>query len=161
MKNTNGFTLIEVLIALLILAFSMTVLMQSWGGNFRAIKKARTYSIVTQLLQKKVIEFELLNKKKSALEIPEEEKGDFGSDYPEYRWEIKTQPFKFPNLFPMPENSSDGDMAQKIIKEMQDYFEKTVREVSVTVIQKAAKREVKYTINTFFVEYDQELPLGN
>lgn len=161
MNSSRGFTLIEVLVALLILAFSMTVLMQSWGGNFRSIKKARTYTVVSQLLQRKVVEFELLTKNKKALDIPDSEDGDFGREYPEYRWVIKTQPFKFPNLFPMPENAPNQEMVQKIIKEMQEYFEKTVKEVSVTVIQKVGKREVKYTINTLFVEYDQELPIGN
>jgi prepilin-type N-terminal cleavage/methylation domain-containing protein len=159
--NKKGFTLIEVLIALLILAFSMTVLMQSWGGNFRAIKKARTYTIVTQLLQKKMVEFELTYKNKKALEVPDEEHGDFGSAYPNYKWQIKTKPFEFPNLFPMPEDKSGNkDIIEKIIKQMQDYFEKTVKEVAVTVIYKSSGREVKYTLNTLFVEYDQEVPLA-
>ncbi len=160
MKNQSGFTLIEVLIALLILAFSMTVLMESWGGSLRGIKKARTYSIVTMLLQRKVTEFELLNKDKTSDEIKEEEHGDFGKEYPEYSWEIKSQAFVFPNIFPMPKGGKENQLTDKIIKTMTEYFEKAIKEVNVTVIYKPGKKTLRYTVTTLFVDFNRELPLG-
>jgi prepilin-type N-terminal cleavage/methylation domain-containing protein len=159
-RSQKAFTLIEVLIALLILAFAMTVLMESWGGSLRGIKKARVYSTVVMLIQRKVVEFEVANKEKKADQIEESQKGDFGSEFPDYAWEIKSQPFVFPNVFPVPTNGKQDEMTAKIIKTMTEYFEKAVREVSVTVIYKAGKKELKYSVNTFFIDYNEELPSG-
>ncbi len=159
-KSQKGFTLIEVLISLLILAFSMTVLMQSWGGSLRGIKKSRNYTTVAMLLQKKITEFELVNRNKSVDEISEASHGDFGHDYPDYTWDIKTQPFSMPNIFPPPKNGQDNAMTQTIVKTLEEYFSKTVREISVTVNFKSGKRTQHFSVTTLYVDYKKDLPLG-
>lgn len=152
----KGFTLLEVLIALLILAFSMVVLVESWGGNFRAVQKARKYTVVTMLLQKKVTEFEILSRDKKFDEIKDEDKGDFGHDYPEYTWEMKSRPFEIPNIFPA--SDKQNKMTEMIVKGMMKYFEEAVKEVVITVVYKSGKSVQKYSVSTLYVDYNKELP---
>lgn len=158
MKNNSGFTLIEVVIAMAILAGASIALYQSWSGSFSAVKKGRNYNTVSLLLQRKVAEFEVASRKLKADEV-EDQSGDFGSDFPDYRWEIKAKPFNVPNLLP-PNPDGTDQLTETIVKTLTDYFEKAVREVSVTVIWKTNKRELKYSISTIFVDFNQELPLG-
>ena len=162
MKSTaKGFTLIEVLISLLILAGTSLVLYQSWNGSLSAVRKARVYNTVSLLLQKKVVEFETKSQGKTVDEIAEEEKGDFGSDYPDFKWEIKTRPFEVPPIVPpKADGGAQNDMTVTILKTMSDYFEKAVREVSVTVTYTRGSKTQTYTVSTIFVDYTKELPLG-
>lgn len=157
MKRQSGFTLIEILIALLILAFVMTVIVESWGGSFRAVKKARRYTVVTMLLQRKVTEFELLYKNKTIDDLKEEEKGDFGSQYPDYKWEIRSKPFVLPEIAP-PKGAS-SQIAAMIAKTLVQFFEQAVKEVAVSVIYRPpGSKEVVYTVTTLFVDFNKELP---
>jgi prepilin-type N-terminal cleavage/methylation domain-containing protein len=161
-KNQKAFTLIEVLIALLILAGTSIVLYQSWNGSLQAIRKARIYNTVTLLLQRRVVEFESKYKGKRIEELPDEEdKGDFGSDYPDYKWEIKLRPFTIPPIVPPKANGeSQNEMTVTILKAMSDYFEKAVREIQITVIYTHGPKPVKYSLSTVFVDYSKELPSG-
>ena len=158
--NKKGFTLIEVLVALMILAGTSIVLYESWGGSLRAVKKGRFYNTVTLLLQKKVVEFEVQAKTKKIDEVVDEE-GDFGSDYPEYKWKIKVHPFAVPPINPNGGGLGEqNQMADMIMKTMSDYFEKAVREVLVTVIYKSGDKENKYSVSTIYVDYTVDIPSG-
>lgn len=159
-KSERGFTLIEVLIALMILAFTMTVLMESWGGNLRGLKKSRNYTTVVMLLQKKLTEFEVAHKDRPIDEIAELTQGDFGKEYPDFTWEIKSRPFDMPNILGNDKTTKDNTLTQTIVKTLQEYFKKAVKEVAVTVIYKSGKKELKYSVTTLIVDYNKELPLG-
>ena len=110
------------------------------------------------LLQKKVVEFETQAKNKKVDEIIDED-GDFGDDYPDFKWTIKVKPFSVPNINP---NASAGEstsqMADMVFKVMSDYFEKAVREVLVTVSYKQGEKELKYSVSTIYVDYTQDIP---
>jgi len=158
-KDEKGFTLIEVLVALLILAGVSVILYQS--GSLLAVRKGRLYNTVTLLLQKKAVEFEVENKKKSVDEIKEQDSGDFGEGYPEFSWEIKLKPFTVPPILPKQANGdNENQLADIIMKTMADYFEKAVREVSITVIYKNGERSQKWSLSTIYIDYKQEIPSG-
>lgn len=162
MKNHNGFTLIEVLVSMLILAMTTIILYQSWNGSLIAVRKGRLYNTIALLLQRKVTEFEVQSKTKKIDELKEEDKGDFGSDYPEFTWDIKLQPFSVPPITP-PEKKNElgtSEITVTIFKTISDYFEKAVREVLVTVHYKSGKRTLNYSVSTIYVDYSVPLPTG-
>ena len=152
----NGFTLIEVIMAFMILAGTMVVLLQSRSSALQSIMKGRTYTNVTFLLQSKITEFEIKNREKTVDELKETDAGDFDG-FPDYAWEIKLQPMVIPsNIFPKSEEPNE--MAQMIFKTVTEYFEKAVREVLITVVDKKLKK--RYSVSTIFIDYKKEIPTG-
>jgi len=160
-RNQKGFTLVEVLVALLILAVMSVILYQSWNGSLLAVRKGRNYNTVFLLLQKKITEFEIQSKDKKVDELKEKDEGDFGSAYPDYKWEIKMKPFSLPPITPPKQpDGGNSQLAETIFKTMTDYFEKAVREVSVTVIRQVGEKPQKWSVSTIYIDYSQELPSG-
>jgi general secretion pathway protein I len=160
MKNIKAFTLVEVLIAMVVLAGASLVLYQSWNGSLAAVRKGRNYNTVTFLLQKKLVEFEVENKNKKVEDIKGIGKGNFGSDFPDYTWQVEIKPFSLPPITPPKLEGTDNGLAETIIKTMTEYFEKAVREIRITVYYKRADKVLEYSASTIFVDFAQEIPSG-
>ncbi|MEY4615391.1 MAG: hypothetical protein RJB66_351 [Pseudomonadota bacterium] len=159
--KSSGFTLIEALIAMTILSGAMLLLSQTWGGAFRSIKKAKQQYEVSLLLERKLTELDLEFRGKPLTEIPEEREEDFGKEYPEAKWKMKSKEFEFPDISPLLK-SGDGnsdEMTMMIFKKLADNFKKTVKEVKVTVMVKEGKKTKEFSAVTYFVDYDQPLTL--
>lgn len=157
----GGFTLIEALIAMTILSGAMLLLSQTWGGAFRSIKKSKQQYEVALLLERKLTELEIEFGSKPLSEIPEEREEDFGKEYPDAKWKMKSKEFEFPDISPLLK-SGDGnsdEMTMMIFKKLADNFKKTVKEVKVTVMVKEGKKTKEFSAVTYFVDYDQTLSL--
>jgi general secretion pathway protein I len=89
----NGFTLLEVMVALSIVASVMVPLLvsQSEGISIQDETKFRTTAAL--LAQKKISEIEVKGKDDLINDY-----GDFGDDFPDYFWEIKIQDLSFPEI---------------------------------------------------------------
>lgn len=160
-SSTSGFTLLEVLIAVGILVGSIIVIGNTWSGNFMRVRKANLYNNVAVLLERKVVELRAKYRESQLAEIPETESGDFGSDYPLYRWTFTTQEFEMPDLSAVLVSQDQGDAnLLAMIKQTQEFINQSVKEGTVTVFVKAAGKEVEFSVTTYFVDYNQEMPLG-
>jgi len=93
-NNKKGFTLIEVLVAVTIMAGVVTTVALAWNTNTLRIRKSQNFNIVSSLIEQKMTELEVEYEDKKLTEIPEELSGDFGSDYPKYRWTFTSQDFQ-------------------------------------------------------------------
>lgn len=80
-KNNSGFTLLEVMVALLIIAISFIVLLHSRNQSVIAADYARHTTIATLLASEKMSEIEHGESLDSG-----EDAGNFGEEYPEYTW---------------------------------------------------------------------------
>ena len=85
-----GFTLLETLIAVLILSGGIMVVAHSWSGNALRLEKARINNNVAFLLQRKMAEYELRLQEKSYDEVPEEEAGEF-EGFKGFTWKMKSK----------------------------------------------------------------------
>lgn len=163
MKYQKGFTLIETLVAMLILSTGIILLVNSWSGSFMRLKKTQINNEVTMLIEKKMVEIDLEYRGKSIDSIPEEKEDDFGSDYPNYRWKMTSKEFEIPDLSPL-FTAKDGGADQMMItimKQFSEHLGKSVKEVKLSVFYKYGKKELEYSVTTYYVDYSKELPLPN
>jgi len=160
--NRRGFTLLEVLIALVIISGAIIVVANSWSGNFARIRKSSLNHDVATLLERKMVEIDAFYKDRAINEIPEDDAGDFGSDYPNYRWELKSKDFKMPDLTPLMVGQEDGGEEALIamIKQMSEFLNEVIKEVQITVYVKARGRELAYSATQYYIDYTRDFAMG-
>jgi len=155
---------LEVLVASVILTFAMITLSIAWSGNLTRVRKSKLNNNVAFLLERKMAETVLKYSGKRAQQLPEEDSGDFGDEYPNYKWILESKEFVMPDLrsaFVAGEDeASVPEIVLTVISQMQEFFNKSVTEVKVTVVvQLPNKKEVKYSAATYIVDYEQQLTL--
>lgn len=161
MKN-RGFTLIEVLIALLIVSAAIVATSSLWGGNFMRMRKAALNYDAATLLERKMVEIEAKYKDKPLEEIVEEDTGDFGTDFPQYRWTMKSRELTLPDLTAVLVGQEEGadEMLINMMKQLTEYLQKSIKEVKVSVFVKRGKRELEYSAAQYFVDYSKDFMGG-
>lgn len=82
----NGFTFVEVLAALVFLGILIPVVVSALTVSNRAAVVAERSTIAMQLGENRLSELMLADAWTTA-----ESRGDFGQDWPGYRWELKRQ----------------------------------------------------------------------
>ncbi len=162
MKSQRGFTLIEVLVALIIIAAAIMASASLWSGNFGMIRKSSMNYDVATILERKMVEIEAKYTGKPLSEIPEEEEGDFGTDFPQFRWKLKSREMEFPDLTPiiMSQSEEPNEMLISMIKQMTEYLSKAIKEVRVTVIVKRGKRETEFSATQYMIDYTKGFAPG-
>lgn len=88
--RSRGFTLLEAMVALLILAGSLTVLMQVQASSLSKAAKARSVSIAALLARSKMIDIEQEIFDEGFSQGEQVEKGDFEDEgYPDIQWQSR------------------------------------------------------------------------
>ncbi|NNG08137.1 MAG: type II secretion system minor pseudopilin GspI [Desulfobacteraceae bacterium] len=97
-KENRGFTLLEVMVAIALIAIALTAVLGSQSQSVSLAGEARFNTTAALLAQSKMAEIEL--------EDPEDlstDSGDFGEDFPGYTWQLSVSDV----MFDRPENVSD------------------------------------------------------
>jgi general secretion pathway protein I len=159
--NPQGFTLLETVIAMVIMSAALVLLSNSWGGAFMRITKAQRSFEVSSLLERKMTEIDLEYRGKSLDEIPESKEGDFeGTE--EYHWKMTSKKLELPDISGALAGRQGGadQLSMTIIKQMTEALSKSIKEVTVTVTYTKFKKSSAYSVTTYFVDYNKEIPLG-
>ncbi len=160
MRTQRGFTLLEVLIAVVIMAGGIMVMANAWSGNFLRVRNSRINNTAASLLERKMTEIEILARDKPIEEIKDEDAGDFGAMFPGYSWTMSAKEFEMPDLSSslVAREGGADEMLLTIVKTMTEFIKKSVKEVSVTVIFKPKKgNEIKHTVTTYLVDYTKDI----
>ncbi len=83
MRRTAGFTLLEVMIAMAILAITLVVVFQSQSQSISMASTSRFVTTASLLAQSKMAEMEAADSGNLG-----SGSGDFGDDYPGYAWRV-------------------------------------------------------------------------
>ncbi len=163
--SNTGFTLIETLLAMVILSSALLLLTNSWSSSFLRVRKTQQQFEVATLLERKMTEVEIEFKGKSLDEIPEEKSDNFGDKYPQYSWKLNSKKLEIPDLSSLLGGDDSGGSNQKmmmsLVKQMSETLSKAIKEVTVTVIFKPAKgKPLEYSVTQYFVDYDKEINFG-
>tara|TARA_B110001454_G_scaffold219199_1_gene251717 strand:+ start:19772 stop:20290 length:519 start_codon:yes stop_codon:yes gene_type:complete len=156
----SGFTLLEVLIALIILASGVMLLAQSWSSSYNRIRKTQKNVEIAALLERKLAEIDMKYRGKSIDSIPETE-GDEFEGFPEYSWKLESKKFEMPDLTAILIGREGGvdQMMSQLMKQFSDHLSSSIKEVKVTVVYKVKEKEFEYSATLLFVDYDKQLPL--
>ncbi len=165
MKNNDGFTLLEVIIAMAIMAVAFGSILAVEQGSINASARAKQMNIVGMLARNQMIELEYKVQGKAFQEVKKEEDGVFQSPYEDYKWKTKVKEIKFPNMKAGATSSekssnggSDGDnqSAELLSKLVTQYLSKAIREISVTISWKRGSGEQSYSLSTYWVNLNEE-----
>ncbi len=134
MRNSRGFTLLEVLIALAILAVSLLAIFNLQGTSLLASARGQRISVATQLARQKmaqvIVDFETGMAKG---EFPEdkEETGTFEEDKrPDFKWKFKIRKVEVP----VPPSSQEGaEVMTQIFSMVSDQMTQNMRELQLSV----------------------------
>ena len=83
-NKTSGFTLMEVMIAMAILAIALVAVFQLQSQSISMSTDSRFMTTAALLAQSKMVEVEA-----GAALVSHKEDGDFGPDYPQYTWRLE------------------------------------------------------------------------
>ena len=92
-NQQRGFTLLEVMIAMAILAVALVAVFQMQSQSISMATEARFTTTASLLAQSKMADVE------SAASLTNRtENGDFGPDYPQYGWNLKVTDIRIPGF---------------------------------------------------------------
>jgi general secretion pathway protein I len=155
----NGFTLIETILALVILSSGVMLLANSWSGSYMFVRKTQLNTEIAALLERKMVEVEIEYTGKPLESIDEEKSDDFGSEYPQYSWKMTSKEMELPNLTATMTAQAGGadEMALTIMKTLTEHLSKSIKEVKVSVIYKGGKKPIEVSATQYFVDYDRPI----
>ena len=91
--TNKGFTLLEVMIAVALIAIALTTLLGSQSQSVSFANSAKFETMAALLAQSKMSEVTM--QKSGALT---DDSGDFGDDYPGYAWEVNVSDIAIPGI---------------------------------------------------------------
>lgn len=157
----RGFTLIEVLVAIVILMGGIIIVGNSWSGNLLKIRKANLYNNVGVLLERKVTELEAYYSTRTLNEIPEEDGGPI-EGLPQYTWKLKSRKFEMPDMSSaFMKDGTKNETILSMLKQVNEFINKAVKEVKISIVVSTAGKNVEYAVTTYFVDYNAEFSALN
>lgn len=161
LKHTKAFTLIEVVLAMMIMASGLFILTNSWAGTYNRLQKTQVQVQLAALLERKIVELEREFKSQSLDAIKEEDTGDFGTELEGYTWEMKSQKVEFPDLSGIIGGVGENQNLDlvSIMKLFSEHLSKSVKEVKVKVTYKDKKKPITVDVVFYVVDYDRPLPM--
>ncbi len=165
-SDEQGFTLLEVIIAMAIMVVSFATILSVESNSINANIRAKGIGIVAMLAKNKMIDMEYQIEGKSFEDINKEQGANFEPPFDNYRWVATIKEVKFPSLGQggkaASEDSGDGggDVANMITKLITNFLSKAVREVTVTIYWKKDQGEQAFPVSTYWVDLNHEFALS-
>jgi len=145
LKPTSGFTLIEVLAALLLFALAILGITQGQSGSVNSILRSESMTQAAALAEQKMTEIELELQKKNFESMKEEEKGEYKDEkLQQFKWIRLIEPVDVGCFLPDKDDASDEQ--QGFLSLVRKIFEKSIRKIVVRVewMEGAKTRSTQY-----------------
>ncbi len=143
----KGFSLLEVLIAVAILAFSFLTIINFQGQSLFRVGRAEKITVATFLIQQKMSDVILQIEKEVAQQhvFPEDksDEGEFEKPFRDFKWEWNIRKVEIPT----PEGEGGGPM-MAMMKLVTGQLKDLVREIKVTVKWEELGKEKKIDVVT-------------
>ncbi|MBN1282438.1 MAG: type II secretion system protein [Proteobacteria bacterium] len=149
-RSRAGFTLLEVMVAVAILATALTTLLMFSGNTMIKSGRAEALAVATMLARQRMTEIEIsLIEAGKKNEIPDErsESGTFEDPFGDYSWTMEIKKVELPAPVAGEEGSIQSMVAAQLTKEIA----KTVRELRLTVNWQDMGQEQTFDVITHIV----------
>ena len=163
--SRSGFTLIEVMIAVGILAIGIGAILSAENNSLNVTLRAKRMTIVAMLAKNSLIEAERAISGKSFTEVKEEEGGKFDAPFQEYSWERKIKEITFPNILDQSKAKKDevskvDENTMRVVKIATSYLSKASREITITIKWTDKKEEQKFVVSQSWVDLDHAIDIN-
>lgn len=160
-----GFTLLEVMIAVGILAIGIGAILVAENNSLDVTIRAKRMTTVAMLAKNALIQAERDISGKSFTEVKTEEGGQFDAPFQEYRWERKIKEISFPNIMDQAKEKKDeiskvDENTMRVVKIATSYLSKATREITVTIKWTEKKEEQKFVISQYWVDLDHAIDIN-
>jgi len=164
-NNRSGFTLLEVVIAMAIMAICFGSILAVEGGAINASTRSKQMSTVATLLRNQMIDTEYKIEGKKFNEVKKEEQGVFKEPYQDYSWRRVIKEITLPNLTSLmgrddktSNNAKSGpnQNAESLGKLLTKFLSKALREVTVTIFWTKGGNQLNYSVSTYWVDLNYE-----
>ena len=165
-KNSqSGFTLIEVMIAVGILAIGIGAILVAENNSLEVTIRAKRMTTVAMLAKNSLIEAERAISGKTFTEVKTEESGQFDAPFQEFRWERKIKEIVFPNILDQSKATKDevnkiDENTARVVKIATSYLSKASREITVTIKWTDKKEEQKFVVSQYWVDLDHAIDIN-
>jgi general secretion pathway protein I len=172
-----GFSLLEVMVAMAILALALVVLLRITTNNVRATVRARSITVATFLSRAKLAQMEDDILREGFTDTDREDSGDFGDEgHPQFRWKSLIQRVELPTdamekaqeaATEATQEATTGESANPmmamagmmggfmstLIEPIRIGLQESVRRVTVTVFwDEAGRGEQSFEVNAFLTD---------
>jgi prepilin-type N-terminal cleavage/methylation domain-containing protein len=170
LSNDRGFTLLEVMIAIGVLAIGIGAILTAENNSLDVTLRAKRMTTVATLAKNQIIDAELELQGKTFDEVKEDSTGKFDAPYADYSWERKIKEITFPNVVGpgggggAAEGGAAGGATasgsnpevDRIVKIATSYLSKSTREITVTIKWVEKKEDQKFTVSQYWVDLNHE-----
>jgi len=161
LKNSSGFTLLEVLIAMSIMLVSFGAILSIESSAITVTTRAKQTNTVAMLLKTALSQTELAIEGRSFEEIQKEKSTTFDPPFNDYSWSWKIKEIEFPNIVPSSGAGEKGQdqMAEQFGRVVTKFLSKALREVEVSVNWKKSDKPQSVSATTYWVDLNHEMAL--
>jgi general secretion pathway protein I len=147
----QGFSLLEIMVAVAILAIALTTLLRFHGDTLAVSARAEKYTIAAMLARAKMAELELqIDKDMKKGEFPEEksEEEKFDEPYEDYRWKMTIKRVTLPS----PIQGEEGSVESMIGRRLTEEIGNMVRELRLEIFWDELGEEQSIDVVTHIVK---------
>lgn len=168
MKLARGFTILEFVIALAIIAIILVSVYASQGFSLSASTRLKNTQIATNLARTLLHESELKfeNMKFEALPTTEET-GNFTAPWDQFSWKRDFETLDFTALsevflagIAQDKTAQVSSNDATVLKYFQDYMAKSIRKMTITVEWPEGQAKGNVSFTTLLVRYDADFATG-
>jgi prepilin-type N-terminal cleavage/methylation domain-containing protein len=161
----SGFTLLEVMIAIGILAIGIGAILVAENNSLDTTFRAKRMTTVATLARNSLIEAEREIQGKTFDETRKELSGKFDPPYSEYSWERKIKEITFPNVLTPEAKEGKGGQPEdqneaRVVRLATQFLSKATRELSITIKWKEKGQDQQYSVSQYWVDLNHEFNLS-